>query len=104
MRIVSGSLLLASAVYSFTDVAPAPGKDLPRNSNMEIEVLVPPSAVCKKVAGDKDSVRVHYTGWSLKTGKEFDSSRTRNQEFEFILGASQVIKGTHNVISYHSFS
>ncbi len=37
-------------------------------------------------------VSVHYTGW-LTNGTQFDSSKTRNQPFQFRLGASEVIRG-----------
>ena len=58
-------------------------------SGLIIETLATGSGPTAK-SGDK--VSVHYTGW-LTNGTKFDSSRDRNEPFNFRLGAGQVIPG-----------
>jgi FKBP-type peptidyl-prolyl cis-trans isomerase FkpA len=56
-----------------------------------------PGTGAEAAAGQR--VTVHYTGWLYdgnaadKKGRQFDSSRDRNDPFEFHLGAGEVISG-----------
>jgi FKBP-type peptidyl-prolyl cis-trans isomerase len=54
-----------------------------------IEDLIPGEGA---EAASGQLVSVHYTGW-LTDGRKFDSSKDRNQPFEFQLGAGRVIRG-----------
>lgn len=59
------------------------------DSGLKIEDIVEGSGA-EATAGQ--TVSVHYTGW-LENGNKFDSSKDRNQPFQFNLGGGQVIKG-----------
>lgn len=86
-------LLLGAVSISNADTKAPPST--PITTLVKNDVKVGTGAEAK--AGQ--SVSVHYTGWLYdpaaadKHGKQFDSSRTRNAEFKFPLGAGRVIKG-----------
>jgi FKBP-type peptidyl-prolyl cis-trans isomerase FkpA len=62
-------------------------------SGLQYEDTVPGSGAQAQAGQD---VKVHYTGWLYENGeagRKFDSSKDRNDPFEFSLGAGMVIKG-----------
>jgi len=65
-------------------------------SGLQFEDTVPGTGA---TARSGNNVRVHYTGWLLDAaapqgrGRKFDSSKDRNDPFQFALGAGQVIRG-----------
>lgn len=63
------------------------------DSGLEYEILQEGSGESPQTG---QHVTVHYTGWlddDGKPGAKFDSSVDRGQEFAFIVGIGQVIKG-----------
>ncbi len=62
-------------------------------SGLQYEDTVPGTGAEAKPGQD---VTVHYTGWLWKDevqGAKFDSSKDRNDPFQFSLGAGMVIRG-----------
>jgi FKBP-type peptidyl-prolyl cis-trans isomerase len=59
------------------------------NTELQIEVITTGTGPAPQKG---DRVSVHYTGWFTDGGK-FDSSVDRDDPFEFVLGAGQVIRG-----------
>jgi FKBP-type peptidyl-prolyl cis-trans isomerase FkpA len=62
-------------------------------SGLQYEDTTPGTGAEAKTGQD---VTVHYTGWLYEggqAGRKFDSSKDRNDPFQFALGAGMVIRG-----------
>ncbi|OAV91597.1 hypothetical protein PTTG_04247 [Puccinia triticina 1-1 BBBD Race 1] len=78
------AILLLALIQSFA-LASEPKKQL------QIGVKYKPDK-CDIKTQNGDHLSMHYTG-TLESGEKFDSSRDRDQPFEFTLGKKQVIAG-----------
>jgi len=97
------ALLLVATVYILTsrgnagngagsaaNCKPGNGQEVTTGSGLKyIDLVVCPDGT---EARPGKNVTVHYTG-TLSNGQKFDSSLDRNEPFEFMLGAGQVIQG-----------
>ena len=86
MRFLIPTLILGMATGAMADYTTTP-------SGLKYNDSVVGQGTTAK-SGDK--VQVHYTGWLFNNetqGAKFDSSKDRNEPFQFPLGAGMVIKG-----------
>lgn len=91
------TILLSASLFTTACTKQAPSTEGKSNVTELIKTDTKVGTGAEATAGHE--VTVHYTGWLYDEkapdhkGRKFDSSRDRNEPFEFSLGAGMVIKG-----------